>query len=338
LAVRACREEEPVSHASGTPERRRRYTVALLAAAFAFSAAALAVSAQAEGGSKTIYVTALDPLKKPMSGLDAKSWAVQEDGKDRSIVSSVPATDPLDVVLMIDTSVNAQPTISELRAGLQAFAQALFTSPAPVTISIMDVAQADIMVAENKKVLDDVLKTLNKTFPDRAGNTVMLEGIVDAAKKLTKSTTPRRAIVMVNIDGVPDASRSNMSDVIKSVVASNASVWAVTYQNFASRSINQQAGQGNDPSNPAGSGMVGTGPNGQNLDFFLTRAPGGTGGWRDQITSANALQGSLTTIANALLGQYALTYTRPDASHPQVLELGQAKPGATLLYPTTPIK
>jgi hypothetical protein len=307
-------------------------------AAVVAGSAALTALAQSPGASRTIYVTALDPLKKPMTGLDANTWAIHEDGKDCAIVSSTPAKDPLEVVLMIDTSVNAQPSISELRAGLQAFAQTLFAGPAPVTMSVMDVAAADVMVAENKKVVEDVVKTLSKTFPDRAGNTVMLEGIVDAAKKLTKSAAPRRAIVMVNIDGVPDASHANMPDVIKSVLASNASVWAVTYQNNASRSINQQAGQGNDPNNTVGSGMVGTGPNGQNLDYFLSRAPGGTGGLRDQITAPTALQTSLSAIATAILGQYALTYTRAEGAHPQVLELGQVKPGATLLYATTPIK
>jgi hypothetical protein len=308
--------EGPVSHASGvwldSVGRTVRSAAVILAVVVGGCVAVLltgrhVISAQA-GNDKTIYVTALDPLKQPLSGLEANTWAVHEDGKDRPIVASKPATDPLDVVLMIDTSVNAQPSIADLRSGLQAFAKTLFAGTAPVTMSIMDVAAADVMVAENKKVADDVSKTLSKTFADRAGNTVMLEGLVDAAKKLAKSPTPRRAIVLVNIDGVPDTSRTNMSDVVKAVLASNASVWAATYQNNASKSINQNLTGGDPASSGVGNGMVGTGAVGQNLDYFLSHGPEGTGGMRDHLAVPSALTGSLTTIANALVGQYAITY------------------------------
>jgi hypothetical protein len=253
------------------------------------------------------------------------------------VVSSKPATDPLDVVLMIDTSVNAQPTITELREGLAALVKTLFAGSAPVTMSVMDVSHADVTVAENKKSVDDVLKVIDKTFGDRSGNTVMLEGLIDAARKLAKSTSPRRAIVLVNIDGVPDASGSSFQDVVRPLLTSNASVWAVTYQNTASKSIQQNGGNNGDAGTSGG--MVGTGAVGQNLSYILSKVPEGTGGMRDQIVSANGLVASLTTVASAITGQYALTYERTSTGPmPQVLELGQTKPGAQILYATAPVK
>jgi len=316
---------------------RRAAQAALAVAVFATTAVSTAPQVAAQSKDKTIYVSALDPTKKPIAGLGADTWAVKEDGKDCPVVSSKPATDPLDVVLMIDTSVNAQPTITELREGLAALAKTLYAGPAPVTMSIMDVAAADVMVAENKKNVDDALKVLEKTFGDRSGNTVMLEGLIDAAKKLGKSPSPRRAIVMVNIDGVPDASRSSLQDVVKPLLAANASVWAVTYQNTASKSIQQNGGNSGDAGTTGG--IIGSGAVGQNLNYVLTKVPEGTGGMRDQIAVANGLTGSLTTIANALVGQYALTYTRTSSGPPpQMLELGQSKPGAQILYATAPVK
>lgn len=284
----------------------------------------LAPPSRAQSGDKTIYVSVLDATKKPVAGLGADSWAVKEDGKDCPVVASRPATDPLDVVLMIDTSVNAQPTITELREGLATLAQTLYAGPAPVTMSVMDVSSADVMVAENKKSVDDVMKAIQKTFGDRAGNTVMLEGLIDAAKKLAKSPSPRRAIVLVNIDGVPDASQSTFQEVVRPLVASNASVWAVTYQNAASRSIQQNGGNNGDAGTQGG--MVGTGAVGQNLSYVLSRVPAGTGGMHEQVVSANGLSGTLATVANALIGQYALTYTRASNDKmPQVLESGRRR-------------
>ena len=101
-------------------------------------------------------MAALDADDKPVPGLTKDTWAVREDGTDRTVVDAKPATDPLDVVLMIDTSNTSQASISELRAGLQGFADALFAGSAPVTMSIMDVAAADVMVATDKKTIADV--------------------------------------------------------------------------------------------------------------------------------------------------------------------------------------
>src|SRR5579864_1908018 len=261
------------------------------------------------GANKTVYVAALDADNKPVPGLTKDTWAVREDGTDRTVVDAKPATDPLEIVLMIDTSNSSQATISELRAGLQAFADALFAGSAPVTMSVMDVAAADVMVATDKKTVADVDKVLAKTFADRAGTSVMLEGLVDASKKLAKSPTPRRAIVMVNIDGVPEFSTTPGQKIIQAIVGSGASLWALTYQNNSSK-----AQQGNTGGSGAGAvtsggnqGGVGTGDNGQVRDALLASVPQGTGGEHLMIAVPTALSEKLSQIAAAIVGQYAVT-------------------------------
>jgi len=241
---------------------------------------------------------------------------------------------------MIDTSNPSQASISELRGGLQAFADALFAGSAPVTMSIMDVAAADVTVATDKKTVADVDKVLEKTFADRAGTSVMLEGLMDASKKLAKSPTQRRAIVMVNIDGVPEFSTTPGQKIIQAIVGSGASVWVVTYQNTASK-----AQQGNTGGSGAGAissggnqGGVGTGDNGQVRDALLASVPEGTGGLRLQIATPTALREKLSQIAAAIVGQYALTYARADGPTPKVFQVGETQPGVTIHYASTPIK
>jgi hypothetical protein len=292
------------------------------------------------GANKTVFVAAVDAADKPVAGLAKDGWALREDGNDRTIVDVKPAADPLDVVLLIDTSINSQPSVTELRNGLQAFAQTLFAGSAPVNMSVMDVAAADVMVAENKKTLDDVSKVLGKTYPDRAGNTVMIEGMNDAAKKLAKSPTPRRAMVLVNLDRVPEASSSDLQKVINAIIASNASVWAVTYENTATKGITGGGGTSGSDSAASGSnaGMVGSGNIGQNLELMLSKAPGGTGGLRTHLSVATGLTDRLTELAKTLVGQYAVTYERPGGGTPHVVEVGQTRADVTVLYATTPIK
>jgi hypothetical protein len=292
------------------------------------------------GVNKTVFVAALDADNKPVPGLTKDTWAVREDGTDRTVVDAKPATDPLDVVLMIDTSNTSQSSISDLRAGLQAFADAVFAGSAPVTMSIMNVAGADVMVATDKKTVADVDKVLAKTFADRAGNTVMLEGLVDASKQLAKAQSPRRVIVMVNMDGVPEASTTQGQKVIQAIVGSAASLWAVTYQNTATRNL-----QGNTGGSGAGAisgggnqGGVGTGAGSQVLDALLQAVPEGTGGLRLQIAVPTALSDKLSQIAAAIVGQYAVTYARADGPTPKTMQMGQTKPGVTIHYASTPIK
>jgi hypothetical protein len=292
------------------------------------------------GGNKTVFVSAVDADNKPIPGLTKDTWAVREDGTDRTVVDAKPATDPLDVVLMIDTSQTSQASISDLRAALQSFADALFAGSAPVNMSVMDVAAADVMVATDKKTAADVDKVLEKTFADRAGTSVMLEALVDASKKLVKSPTPRRAIVMVNIDGVPEFSTTPGQKIIQAIVGSAASLWVVTYQNTSSK-----AQQGNTGGQGAGAimsggnqGGVGTGDNGQVRDALLASVPEGTGGLRLQIAVPTALRETLPKIAAAIVGQYALTYARADGPMPKVLQIGETQPGVTIHYASTPIK
>src|SRR5579864_627679 len=292
------------------------------------------------GANKTVYVAALDADNKPVSGLTKDTWAVREDGTDRTVADAKVATDPLDVVLMIDTSNTSQTSIADLRAGLQAFAETLFAGSAPVTMSIMNVAGADVMVATDKKTAADVDKVLAKTFADRAGNTVMLEGLVDASKQLAKAPIARRAIVMVNMDGVPEASTTPGQKVIQAIVSSAASLWAVTYQNTATKNLqNNTGGSGAGAISSGGNqGGVGTGAGSQVLDQLLHAVPQGTGGLRLQIAVPTALTEKLSQIAAAIVGQYAVTYTRPDGPMPKTFQMGMTKPGVTIIYASTPIK
>jgi len=292
-----------------------------------------------KGGDKTVYAIAVDADSKLVTDLRKDEWAIREDGTDRAIVDLKRATDPLDVVLLIDTSQAASASITDLRAGLQAFAKTLFAGSAPVTMSITDVAGSSVMVAKDQKSADEVDKTLGKTFPDQTQQTVLLEALSEASKKLAKSPTPRRAIVVVNMDGVPEASTLDSPTAIRNILTSGASLWVVTYQNNGTKAMSVQPGAGAfAPSTGQPQGGVGQGNIGGSRDVVLTRVPVGTGGLRAQLSAPSALTDTLTGIASAIVGQYAVTYTRPDGPMPKVVQMGDTRQGVKVIYPSTPIK
>jgi hypothetical protein len=176
-------------------------------------------------------------------------------------------------------------------------------------VSMMNVAGAALMVAENKKTKDDVEKTLAKTIWGESSNTVLLEGIVDAAKKLEKSPSPRRAMVIINLDGLAEGSSVPPAKVMQQVIASGASVW-----------------------------IAKAGPQGPQRELFLSRAPQGTGGVRLKSDDEKVLENVLIQLAKAMASQYEVTYTRPDGPMPKQLQMAQVRGGVNLLYPQTPPK
>jgi hypothetical protein len=291
---------------------------------------------------KTVFVTALAGDYTPVTDLPAAAWRVQEDGIDRPIVGVTRATDPLDVVLLVDTSNSTQSSISELRAALVGFADALLDGRAGSTLSVMDVAGAAVLVADRQKTKAALDKTLSRTYADRTGGAVILEGMVEGAQHLVTSPSPRRAIVVVNLDGIPDQSNSTEPrTVVDHVVASVASVWAVSYQNAIARSAGPLGSPFLDPATPgsvvsAAGGLVGTANLGQNRDFILDHVPENTGGLRLTVAVPTALDGALQQVAAALLAQHAVTYTRPDDATPRVLRVTQPDAAVTLSYPSRP--
>ena len=85
------------------------------------------------------------------------------------------------------------------------------------------------------------------------------------------------------------------------------------------------------------SGDIGASVSSQSRDPLLNLLPLATGGLRLTIGVPTALEVSLQQIANALLGQYAITFERPGNSSPKQLQLG-VRPGIKITYATLPPK
>jgi hypothetical protein len=122
-------------------------------------------------------------------------------------------------------------------------------------------------------------------------------------------------------------------------VASDASLWVVTYENNDTKSMSVQPGAGSAaPSTGKPQGGIGQGNIGGSRDIVLTRVPPATGGLRARLSAPSALTETLTAIASAIVGQYAVTYTRPDGPLPKVVQMGDMRQGVKVIYPSTPIK
>ena len=104
-----------------------------------------------KGGNKTVFAVALDADMRPVTDLTKEELGIREDGADRTVVEVKRAAEPLDVVLMVDTSKASQTSITELRSALTAFSHAILSGSPGANISVINLGAAAVMVAENKK-------------------------------------------------------------------------------------------------------------------------------------------------------------------------------------------
>jgi VWFA-related protein len=261
------------------------------------------VAAPRAASDKTIFVTALDDNGSPVKGLTLEDFRLREDGVDREISDVKPATDPLQVVLLADTTSGAQDILQDLRKSLTGFVNQVLTVSPDAPIKIMEFGQAAVTVAPYSTSTADLEKAINKIVGKPNAQSVLLEALIAASNDLSKRPSRRRAIVSVNIEPNDEQSREEPKKIQESLQKSGAQLWAVSFQKGQLR-------------NPA-------------RDLVLNALTRSTGGQREFIVGISAMEPILKRYADALTFQYAVTYKRP-GDKAQVVQVGTVRQGVKL--------
>src|SRR5918999_1976825 len=70
---------------------------------------------------RNVYVSVIDSKGAPIQGLTAADFVVREDRTAREVLKAGPATDPIQVALLIDDSQAATSMLQPLREGITGF-------------------------------------------------------------------------------------------------------------------------------------------------------------------------------------------------------------------------
>jgi hypothetical protein len=257
----------------------------------------------APGPDKSIFVSVLDAGGKPVKDLTAEDFRLREDGVDREIVSVKPATEPLQVVLLADTTATADPLIRDIRASLSACVKQLHAVSSDAAISLMEFGQAAVTTVPF--VTDDASleSGINRLVGRPGAASVLLEAIIAASNNLSKRPSPRRAIVSLNIEPSNEQSREEPKKINEAMRKSVAQLWSVSLQK----------GELKNPTR----------------DVVLNAVTRNTGGVREFIVAPSALETVLKGFADALTSQYEVTYKRPGSSA-QVVQVGTVRQNVRL--------
>jgi hypothetical protein len=255
---------------------------------------------------KSIFVSAVDAASgAPVKGLTAAEFRAREDGTDREVVGLEPATDTLNIVILADTTKNANTFIQDIRGSIAAFVRQVHAVSPEAQISLMEFGQAAVTVTPYTSSTEDLEKGTTKLVSRPEADSVLLEALIAATESLAKRPSPRRAIVIVNMEPSSERSREDPKKIQEALRNSVAQVWAVSLQKGELR-------------NPTRDIVLGT----------LTK---NTGGRREFLVASSAAESVLKGYADTLTSQYELTYKRPEsAKRPLAVQVGVLRPGVRL--------
>jgi VWFA-related protein len=258
----------------------------------------------ADPRTNSLYVGVVDGRGNAVTGLTAKDFTVREEGAPREVLRAEPATEPIDLVVLVDDSQAATTAIPNLRDGLAKF---LTRMEGKGTIGIVTVGERPMSVVERTKDAAALQKGVKRIFARRGAGAYLLEGINEVIRGFRRRPGTRPTILALTIEGV-EFSNLQQERVIGDLLKTDVALHVLAIGTPAPTDTDEM----------------------RNRNLVLSMGTEYTGGRRDQLLSTMAIEERLEQVAAELLNQYVVTYGRPDALvPPEKVQVTVNKPGLT---------
>lgn len=259
---------------------------------------------------KTALVTVVAEARGPVANLGPRDFVVREDRAARTVLDVQPATEPLFITLLIDTirpPAGVLAATQDFRRGLAAFVSTIKGGNPDAQFAILDYAGATVTAIDFTSEAPTLDRYIQRLFPNRQADAVLIEAVVEGARKLGDKPSPRRAIVVVDFNARDASAVQAMQQAAGVVHRSGATVWTVSVRTTSASSSHREE-----------------------VLNVVTRASGGT---RLTIIEPSGLEAMLKIVANSLLSQYTVTFNRPAGATVKSTQMETARGGKVLLTP-----
>lgn len=268
------------------PSLRAVSLAAALAAAPAAAAQPVAVFS-AETSLVNVAVTVEDARGRPLDGLSARDFVLEEDGRRQRIEvcarmgeAGGGRSTSLDVALLVDTS---DSMLETLRRSQEAAVRFLTSLPNAQEIVVVFFDQAQRLEHFDRARPEALFERL-RTIPD-GGNTALRDAIVFSLRAL--GTSNGRSALVLLTDGIDTVSATDPPALDKAVQSTAVTIYPVAYPAVVS----------------------GDGPDPQEALRELGRLARVTGGRLFRLPNEQALPGVLDEIVADLRAQYVLGFS-----------------------------
>lgn len=252
--------------------------------------------ASAQALERAVYASVIDREGDPVEGLNTSAFVVREDGVAREVLRVVPASEPMQIAVLVDNSSAATQMITMLRQGLTRFITAM-TEPIDGggmhELAIITLASRPTIAVNYTTDREALLAGANRIFPETDSATYLLDALVEASQGLVRRSAMRPVIVSITTDGLEFSTRNR-----------------------------QQALDALDRVGGVYDAIV-LGPEGSNLsdeardrEIVLAQGTENHGGHREILLTPMALPDQFGELAAELRNQYKVTYARPQTLIP----------------------
>lgn len=260
----------------------------------------------AQGRQRAMYVSVLDAKGAPAENIGPNDLIIREDNVAREVLRVSPATDPIHIALLIDTSQAAQTFVRDYRQAVPAFLDVVLGEKASGDnqVALIGIGERPTILTDYTSNRGQLTTGVNRLFSIPQAGTYLLDAIMEVGQGLQKRGAERAVIVAVTSEG-PELSNRGYRQVLDRLKASGATLHVVT---------------------------IGT-PANMAEDRVLTLSLGtkNSGGRYDTLLIPSALATRLKDVGREIIGQYRITYARPDSLiPPEKIEVSARRDGLTV--------
>ena len=260
-----------------------------------------------------VYVSVLDKKEAPVPTLSVADLTIKEDGKAREVLKVEPATDPMQIAILVDTSAATSAAIADLRQSVKAFGAAIWAKSPDSEIALYTFGERPTLETDYSSSAVNLERRADRLFAATGSGAYFIDAVMDAAAGLRKRKATRPVIVAYVDENGPEFSNRRHDMVFESVSGARASLWVVARQGFSSSTATPENRE---------RGMV--------IGDVTTR----TGGRSSLVFDGSAIKGRLADMAAQLHSQFVVTYGRPDSLvPPDKLEIRVVNPDYKLAAP-----
>ena len=250
-----------------------------------------------------VYVSVVDGKGNPATGLTAEDFRVREDGTAREVLKAATATEPLTVAFLVDDSQSTTPATLMFREATESFIKELDGKAEIALITFGDRPTIVVDYTTNQKQLQDGAKRI---FPRAGSGGNLLEAIVETSKGLQKREAKRPIIAVLMMDDSVEFGGLYYQQVLDELAKGGAALHVV--------GLGKPSGSETDEL--------------RNRNQMIAIGTERTGGRRDLVMALTAADAHMKQLAQELLNQYVVTYSRPDTLiPPQKIEVTVTKSG-----------
>lgn len=262
----------------------------------------------AQADEQSIHASVVDRTGAPVTGLTATDFVVRENGVEREVLRAAPATEPLRVAVLVDTSQAIDSDVSNVRDAVRGFFRAL---PSNTEVALIGFGQRPTVLTDYTRDTARLNEGIGRLFAQPGSGAYLLDAIVEASRGLRVREGVRPIIVVITAEGAEFSDRYHRTvvDELRGRVALHSFV--ITRRGGSLRS---QAARERE----------------------LTLAEGArmTGGRREHVLTSMALEDRLQELAAELQNQYRIDYSRPGVlMRPNEIEIRVNRAALTVRAP-----